>query len=101
MSEEKYRIYKWSHELEKVVPLEEARAIEYQTQIINREIPPTKSPITGKIYTDASKLRAEYKAHGYTEVGNEFKNGYKFDKPDPLGKEWSEKTKRQLAERLG
>jgi hypothetical protein len=32
--------------------------------IINDEMPPTRSPITGKMYTSKAALRAEYKAHG-------------------------------------
>jgi hypothetical protein len=44
--------------------------------IINDEMPPTRSPITGKMYTSKAALRAEYKAHGATEVGTAYDNGY-------------------------
>ena len=40
------------------------------------EMPPTRSPITGRYYTSKSALRAEYKAHGAEEVGTAYENGY-------------------------
>lgn len=48
--------------------------------IINDEMPPTRSPITGKIYTSKAALRAEYKAYGATEVGTAYDNGYSPEK---------------------
>lgn len=47
------------------------------------EIAPTRSPITGKIYTSAAQLRAEYRSHGYTEAGNAFANGHRVTQQDP------------------
>lgn len=48
--------------------------------VINDEMPPTRSPITGKYYTSKSALRAEYKAYGATEVGTAYDNGYSPEK---------------------
>ena len=40
------------------------------------EMPPTRSPLTGKYYTSKAALRAEYKSHGAEEVGTAYENGY-------------------------
>lgn len=40
------------------------------------EMPPTRSPITGLMYTSKAALRAEYKAHGCEEVGTAYERGY-------------------------
>lgn len=44
--------------------------------IVSDEMPPTRSPISGKYYTSKTALRAEYKAHGAEEVGTAYDNGY-------------------------
>jgi hypothetical protein len=40
------------------------------------EMPPTRSPLTGKYYTSKAALRAEYRSHGAEEVGTAYENGY-------------------------
>ncbi len=44
------------------------------------EMPETRSPISGKIYTSKAALRAEYKAHSALEVGTAYDNGYSPEK---------------------
>lgn len=44
------------------------------------EMPPTRSPLTGKYYTSKAALRAEYRSHGAEEVGTAYDNGYDPDK---------------------
>ena len=61
--------------------------------IINDEMPPTRSPITGKIYTSKAALRAEYKAYGATEVGTAYDNGYSPEKH-------KERTESEFVKRL-
>lgn len=48
--------------------------------VINDEMPVTRSPITGKFYTSKAALRAEYKAYGATEIGTAYDNGYSPEK---------------------
>lgn len=74
---EKYRRYQWCPVQEKVVPVEEvvkqnSKAFNY----IADEMPPTKSPIDGKMFTSKSKLREQYRQHGAEEIGTAYDNGY-------------------------
>lgn len=57
-------------------PFNDADYSRNNRNVINDEMPPTRSPITGKIYTSKAALRAEYKAYGATEVGTAYENGY-------------------------
>jgi hypothetical protein len=57
-------------------PFNDADYSRTNRNVINDEMPPTRSPITGKIYTSKAALRAEYKAYGATEVGTAYENGY-------------------------
>jgi len=57
-------------------PFNDADYSRNNRNVINDEMPPTRSPITGKIYTSKAALRAEYKAYGATEVGTAYDNGY-------------------------
>lgn len=60
------------------------------------EMPETKSPLTGKIYTSKAKLRAEYRQHNVCEVGNEYENGH--DPEREKEREWKDFTKGVKAE---
>lgn len=57
-------------------PFNDAEYSRNNRNIINDEMPPTRSPITGKFYTSKAALRAEYKAYGATEIGTAYDNGY-------------------------
>lgn len=48
--------------------------------IITDEMEATRSPISGKMYTSKTALRAEYKAHGAVEIGTAYENGYEPEK---------------------
>lgn len=70
-----------------------------RVHIISDEIPPTRSPISGKIYTSSTRLREEYKAHGAEEIGTAYDNGYTPERernPDKI----SEKLNRNISERF-
>jgi hypothetical protein len=44
--------------------------------IIQDEMPPTKHPITGEMFTSKAQFREVTRAHGYDEVGTAYENGY-------------------------
>lgn len=93
-------IYKWCPVQQKVVPADEVMVqvpAEIAHNFINDEMPPTKSPITGVIYTSKSRLREEYRAHGAVEIGNEYDHGYD---PDAIRERQSEQKIAQMAHRL-
>lgn len=60
------------------------------------EMPPTRHPVTGKIYTSRSKLRADYKAKGYEEIGTAYENGFE-PKPEPV---WTNERRHELRRRI-
>ena len=66
--------------------------------IINDEMPPTRSPVSGKYYTSKTKLRAEYKAHGVEEIGTAYEHGW--DPQKEREKELTEKYDRKMSERF-
>lgn len=91
------QLYQWCKIRQKVVPIDEVIE-EVSSNAISRftsdEMPPTRSPISGKYYTSKSRLRAEYKAHGAIEIGNEYQNGY-----DP-GKEYFKQKEREVDRKI-
>ena len=92
----------------KVVPQSEVIQGRYTQQGIKAadlftsdEVPPTKSPISGKMYTSKSQLRAEYKAKGYEEIGNEYDNGYTPESEKTTSqKELAKNLQREIAEKM-
>ena len=78
----KYKLYQYCHEQQKVVPIEEIKREKYARDLfIQDEMPPTRNPLNPKeVYTSKSKLRAVYKAAGAVEVGTEFERGYNPDR---------------------
>ena len=61
-------------------PFNDADYSHNNRNIITDEMAPTRSPISGKMYTSKAALRAEYKAHGAIEVGTAYDNGYSPEK---------------------
>ena len=71
--------FQWCPIQQKVVPTEEVMVIvptSSSPTFINDEMPPTKHPIDGQLYTSKAKFRAITRAHGFDEVGNEYEKGY-------------------------
>lgn len=64
-----------------------------QRNIVTDEMPPTRSPITGKYYTSKTALRAEYRAYGAEEVGTAYDNGYASERQ-------AESRERELVKKL-
>lgn len=81
-------------------PFNDADYSRNNRNVINDEMPPTRSPITGKIYTSKAALRAEYKAYGATEIGTAYDNGYvpEAERGD-RDAELARKLKEQIVER--
>lgn len=105
------QVFMWSESAQKVLPIEEARALDSHKKelglanikhgYVPDEMPPTKHPIDGRYYTSKAKFRAVTKAHGREEVGTAYENGY-----DPSvhlrdrDRESKELFKRELIERM-
>ena len=71
------QVYQYCKIQKKVVPIEEVmHDAAASTQFIIDEMPPTKHPITGEVFTSKTKFRAVTKAHGYEEVGTAYDNGF-------------------------
>ena len=100
--------YQYCFVQQKVVPQNEVIQGRYAQQGVKAsdlfttdEMPPTKSPITGKYYTSKSQLRAEYKSRVYVEIGNEYDNGYTPERETERGmKQLFKNMKQNFKERL-
>jgi hypothetical protein len=64
------------------------------------EMPPTRHPVTGEMYTSKSRFRARTKELGYEEVGTAYANGWE-PKGDGAEKRLREKRIEILREALG
>ena len=62
--------YVYDHALEKVIEVAE-RGFERRLHIISDNQEPLRHPVTGKVYSSKSRFRADTKAAGCEEVGNE------------------------------
>jgi hypothetical protein len=76
-------LYYWDSEQKKLVE-SRPRPAEEKVHVIGDEMPAVTHPSNGKYYTSKSKFRAETRARGLTEVGNEYSNKPKeFFAPQP------------------
>jgi len=75
-------VYKWCPVQRRVVEAHLALELPATVshQLIMDEMPPTKHPATGEVYTSKAKFRAATKAAGCEEVGTAYENGYSPDK---------------------
>lgn len=108
MSDEKYCLFQYCYEQKKVVPVDKVirgRYTEYKTRAMDGfttdDMPPTRSPVNGEYFTSKSKLREQYVANGFREIGDAYDRGYNPEK----AKEESfnrviKKVNEQIRERL-
>lgn len=61
----------------KVVPVDQIqRETKALDLYIQDEMPPTRHPVTGEVFTSKAKFREVTRALGFEEVGNDYDNGY-------------------------
>lgn len=69
--------YRWDEEAQKMVEVfSEEKARDARNNLSSDCMEATKHPVTGKVFTSKSKFRAETRAVGCVEVGNEYANGW-------------------------
>lgn len=88
---------------DKVVPYaEKVDDVSHAGYVWTDEMAPTKNPLNPKqVFTSKKLLRAEYRAHGATEIGDAYERGYTpssetNERADALAR----KLKHDIAERL-
>lgn len=97
------QVYQYCKIQKKVVPVEEVmHDATASTQFIIDEMPPTKHPITGEVFTSKTKFRAVTKAHGYEEVGTAYDHGFEPGERERADKHKANvrRIKEELRERL-
>lgn len=69
------RLYVWDRDLQKMIPIEDAKLKPSNARnkgIIEDTMEATMHPSNGKVYDSKSAFRAESKARGLQEVGNDW-----------------------------
>lgn len=89
----------------KLVPLHEVaeEPTPEKLHVKNDEMPATKHPIDGKVYTSKAKFRSVTKAHGGEEIGTEYEHIVKDDNYDPYAEKnrnLEEQSRQKQHERL-